>query len=103
MSKIQMSKIEAALFFLFDGIKLLGVMISHVDDLYSAGEGKKYNDTIAKMEVELHLKIKKGEFRLCGRMQHRARDALPWINMMPSRASTTWSWTPAAGSSRMPR
>eukprot|EP00439_Symbiodinium_sp_Y106_P017632 s1781_g2.t1 len=52
MSKIQMSKIAAALFFLFDGIKLLGVMISHVDDLYSAGEGKKYNDTIAEMEGE---------------------------------------------------
>ncbi|CAE7041145.1 unnamed protein product [Symbiodinium sp. CCMP2592] len=63
----QMSEVEAALFYLFDGMGLLGVMISHVDDLYSGGEGKTYNDTISEMEVELHLKIKKGEFRFCGK------------------------------------
>ena len=49
---------------------LLGILISlitHVDDLYAAGEGKKYNETIASMEKLLHLTVKKGEFRFCGK------------------------------------
>ncbi|CAE7468223.1 RE2 [Symbiodinium sp. CCMP2592] len=63
----RLSRIEAAFFILADGPRLLGVMISHVDDLYSAGEGKAYEDTLTKLEGELHLTIKRGAFRFCGK------------------------------------
>ena len=62
-----MSKIAAALFILSKSGSLLGVLITHVDDLFSAGEGPEYEATIKEMEVELHLKVKKGEFRFCGK------------------------------------
>ncbi|CAE7324408.1 Copia protein [Symbiodinium microadriaticum] len=62
-----MSKIEAALFILSKSGSLLSVLITHVDDLFSAGEGPEYEATIKEMEVELHLKVKKGEFRFCGK------------------------------------
>ena len=58
---------EPALFILADGPVLLGILITHVDDLYAAGEGKKYNETIASMEKLLHLTVKKGESRFCGK------------------------------------
>ena len=35
-----MSRLEAALFHLFDGETLVGILVSHVDDLYSAGTGQ---------------------------------------------------------------
>lgn len=34
-----MSRLEAALFHLFDGETLVGILVSYVDDLYSAGTG----------------------------------------------------------------
>ena len=37
-----MSKLEAALFYLFDSEVLVGALVAHVDDLYSTGTGKKY-------------------------------------------------------------
>ncbi|CAE7616057.1 RE2, partial [Symbiodinium sp. CCMP2592] len=52
-----MSRIEAALFFLFDAGALVGIYLSHVDDLFSAGEGAKYEGSLAKLETELHLKV----------------------------------------------
>ena len=52
-----MSRIEAALFFLFHGGSLVGILLSHVDDLFSAGEGKLYEESLSKLEVELHLKV----------------------------------------------
>ncbi|CAE7766366.1 GIP, partial [Symbiodinium sp. CCMP2456] len=63
----RMSSIEAALFILSDGPLLMGIMISHVDDLYSAGEGEAYAGTLKELETELHLTIKKGSFRFCGK------------------------------------
>ena len=63
----RMSSIEAALFTLAEGGKLLGILISHVDDLFSAGEGEAYHATLDEMEVELHLTIKRGSFRFCGK------------------------------------
>ena len=63
----RMSAIEAALFILSDGPTLLGVMISHVDDLYSTGEGEAYDNTLRELEGELHLTIKRDTFRFCGK------------------------------------
>ena len=63
----RMSAIEAALFILSDGSQLLGVMISHVDDLYSTGQGKAYEGTLRELEGELHLTVKRGSFRFCGK------------------------------------
>ena len=54
-----MSSIETAVFILADGPALQGVLVTHVDDLYAAGEGKAYHETLAIMETELHLTIKK--------------------------------------------
>ena len=62
-----MSKIEAALFFLVQSGQLIGVMITHVDDLFSTGEGSSYEATLTEMETELRLKIKRSEFRFCGK------------------------------------
>ncbi|CAE7548475.1 RE2, partial [Symbiodinium necroappetens] len=63
----RMSRIEPAFFILAEGPTLLGVLITHVDDLYAAGEGEKFLGTIHSMEKELHLTIKRGEFRFCGK------------------------------------
>ena len=63
----RMSSVEAALFILSDGDRLLGVLISHVDDLFSTGDGKAYHATLDEMETELHLTIKRGNFRFCGK------------------------------------
>ncbi|CAE7930582.1 brap-2 [Symbiodinium necroappetens] len=62
-----MSKIEAALFYLVSGDKLVGVMLSHVDDLLAAGEGSDYEATLMALEKELYLKVKRQEFRFCGK------------------------------------
>ena len=62
-----MSRIEAALFFLFDAGALVGICLSHVDDLFSAGEGAKYEGSLSKLEKELHLKVQRGKFRFCGK------------------------------------
>ena len=70
-----MSKVEAALFFLFDAGALVGICLSHVDDLLSAGEGEKYEGTLAKLETELHLKVQRGKFRFCGKnLEQKERD-----------------------------
>ncbi|CAE7745994.1 RE1 [Symbiodinium sp. KB8] len=71
-----MSRIEAALFYLFEGEAFKGILVTHVDDLFSAGEGEKYEATIAEMEKELHLKVKRGEFRFCGKNVHQTEDAI---------------------------
>ena len=90
-----MSKIEAALFYLVDSGKLIGVMITHVDDLFSTGEGGRYEATLNEMETELHLKIKRSEFRFCGKnVLHRdgnveidQYDAIQSIDYMVLEAS----------------
>ena len=63
----RMSRIEPALFILADGHNLLGVVITHVDDLLSTGFGEAYEQTLKVMESELHLTIKKENFRFCGK------------------------------------
>ena len=63
----KMSKIEPALFYLVIKGKLCGILITHVDDLFCAGEGSEFKATIDMMEKEIHLKVKKEEFRFCGK------------------------------------
>ena len=58
----RMSRIEPALFILAEGPTLLCVLITHVDDLYAAGEGEKFrrhHRLHGDMEKELHLTIRR--------------------------------------------
>eukprot|EP00434_Breviolum_minutum_P011223 symbB.v1.2.009904.t1/scaffold605.1/size182108/4 len=61
------SNIEPALFMLYEEEKLCGIMASHVDDLITCGSGKKFDESLDKLTVELHLKKKEGTFRFCGK------------------------------------
>ena len=63
----RMSKIEPALFLLVLDGRLFGVIITHVDDLFCAGEGQVYESSIEKMTTEIHLKVNKQKFRFCGK------------------------------------
>ncbi|CAE7252473.1 RE1 [Symbiodinium sp. CCMP2592] len=89
-----MSKIEAALFFLVKGTELIGIMVSHVDDLFAAGEGTEFDETITELAAKLYLKVKRGEFRFCGKnivqkengiIEIDLYDAIESINLDPSR------------------
>eukprot|EP00435_Cladocopium_sp_Y103_P025044 s387_g6.t1 len=62
-----MSKLEPALFYLVVEGKLRGILITHADDLFCAGEGAEFKTTIDSMEKEIHLKVKKEKFRFCGK------------------------------------
>ena len=62
-----MSKLEPALFFLYEDKNLTGILISHVDDLYCSGIGKLYEESMRVLEKEIYLKKKVGEFRFCGK------------------------------------
>ncbi|CAJ1410941.1 unnamed protein product [Effrenium voratum] len=66
------SRIESALLFLYVEDSFQGIMITHVDDLFAAGEGKAYDESLRVLEKELHLTIKRGNFRFCGKdlVQH---------------------------------
>ena len=66
-----MSKLEAALFYLTDGDMLVGALVTHVDDLYCTGVGKKYESSMSSLEKEIYLK-KSGEFRFCGMQECEA-------------------------------
>ena len=46
-----MSKIEAALFYLVEAGQLIGVMITHVDDLFSTAEGNRYEAMLTDMDT----------------------------------------------------
>ena len=61
-----MSRIEHALLFLVVDGRLCGILITHVDNLFCAGEGKQFHDSIEAMQKDIHLKIDKGKFRFCG-------------------------------------
>ena len=61
------SKIEAALSFLYDGDVLVGVMVTHVDDLFVCGNGSKYENAMKVLTTKLHLKENSGSFKFCGK------------------------------------
>ena len=62
-----MSKLEAALFYLFDSGVLVGALVAHVDDLYSTGTGKKHEECLKFLGKEIYFKRKVGDFRYCGK------------------------------------
>ncbi len=63
-----MSKLEPALFYLFDeSLNLTGALVTHVDDLYVAGTGEKFHAIMKNLETEIFLKKKEGKFRFCGK------------------------------------
>ena len=68
------SKIEAALFFLYDGDVLVGVMVTHVDDLFVCGSGSKYENAMKVLTTKLHLKENSGSFKFCGKNVTQLKD-----------------------------
>eukprot|EP00434_Breviolum_minutum_P038574 symbB.v1.2.034224.t1/scaffold4384.1/size41667/2 len=63
-----MSKLEPALFYLFDETyNLTGALVTHVDDLYVTGTGDKFHAIMKRLETEIFLKKKEGKFRFCGK------------------------------------
>lgn len=63
-----MSKLEPALFYLFDETyNLTGALVTHVDDLYVTGAGDKFHAIMKRLETEIFLKKKEGKFRFCGK------------------------------------
>ena len=68
------SKIEAALFFLYDGDVLVGVMVTHVDDLFVCGSGSKYEESMKTLTTKLHLKENSGSFKFCGKNVTQSKD-----------------------------
>jgi hypothetical protein len=62
-----MSGIESALFYLYDGACLVGIMASHVDDLITCGQGPVHETAMKKLADLIFLKEKKGSFRFCGK------------------------------------
>ena len=70
----RMSKLEAALFLLVVDGNLQGVLCTHVDDLLCAGVGAVYEQSIASMEKEIHLKVQHKAFRFCGKNLRQGDD-----------------------------
>jgi len=63
-----MSKLEPALFYLFDETyNLTGALVTHVDDLYVTGTGDKFHAIMKRLETEIFLKKKEGKFGFCGK------------------------------------
>ena len=52
-----MSKLEAALFYLFDSGVLVGALVAHVDDLYSTGTGKKHEECLKFLRFILRERL----------------------------------------------
>ena len=59
---------EPCLFMLRDKTnKLVGLLCTHVDDLFVTGEGDFFSDKMGSIEKLIHLAFKDGEFRYCGK------------------------------------
>ena len=67
--KMGMSVVEgdAAFYYLHDGIKLKGMVITHVDDFTIAGEEDFVKNVVEKVQTELTIsKVEHGSFRFTG-------------------------------------
>ena len=53
---------------------LQGVLCTHVDDLLCAGIGAVYEQSVASMEKEIHLKVQHKAFRFCGKNLRQGDD-----------------------------
>ena len=85
-----MSRLEAALFFMFEAGSLVGVLAAHVDDLYCTGFGKKYQDSLKILETEIHLKRKVGDFRFCGKNVFQHPDGTVSLDQMDAIESVDY-------------
>ena len=47
--------LEPALFMLYDGDRLVGVLLTHVDDLLYAGSGTKFDDAMEKIKKDFYV------------------------------------------------
>lgn len=81
------SKIEPAMFFLYNDSKdLTGIMVTHVDDLFVAGEGKKYVQSMKKLTVELISRRTKEASDSVGRTSSKVMTtAFRWTRRTPLR------------------
>ena len=66
------SKLEQAFFLFFTRrgreLVLSGLLTSHVDDLFTAGEGIEYEESIKELSARICLSLKRVEFRFCGQL-----------------------------------
>ena len=67
-------KIGSCIVLPFDSEVLVGALVAHVDDLYSTGTGKKYEESLKVLEKEIYLKRKVGDFRFCGKNVKQNQD-----------------------------
>ena len=89
--------LEPALFGLHDGDTLVGIMITHVDDLLYAGAGPVYEKAMNAIKKEFKLKENTGTFTFCGKQiiqddtftiyvgQEDAANSLEFIDITPAR------------------
>ena len=94
---------EPCLFLLFDKGVLIGLLCTHVDDLYATGHGDVFEKTFNDLKTKANLTVKYGQFRYCGKRVAQAGDysitisqaetaalkemALGWIARSPTSAS----------------
>eukprot|EP00971_Amphidinium_carterae_P273044 5419272-Amphidinium_carterae.1 len=53
---------------------LIGVLICHVDDLFMAGKGKRYDESRSCLEKEVQLTYQKSPFTYCGKKVEQEKD-----------------------------
>jgi hypothetical protein len=56
-----------------DGV-LVGIMATHVDDLFVSGSGSKFENAIKVLTEKLHLKENSGSLKFCGKNGKQAED-----------------------------
>ena len=89
--------LEPAFFTLYDEGNLVGVMITHVDDLLYAGAGPVYEKAMNAIKADFKLKENTGTFTFCGKQiiqdddftirvgQADAANSLEFIDVTPAR------------------
>ena len=89
--------LEPAYFTLYDEGNLVGVMITHVDDLLYAGAGPVYEKAMNAIKADFKLKENTGTFTFCGKQiiqddgftirvgQADAANSLEFIDVTPAR------------------
>ncbi len=59
--------LEPALFMKYDGDALVGLLLTHVDDLLYAGSGPVYDAAMNKLREDFKLKENTERFTFCGK------------------------------------
>ena len=77
-----LSLFEKALFLLFDQGELVGLILSHVDDLFTAGTGPLYEKSMKKLRDEVKLTFEEPPFRYCGKIVKQDEDFTIRVNQL---------------------